>query len=275
MNGPDKVVTFENTELPDLIELKGVCQSYDGEKTHVLKDVNWLIEDKPKQGQFIALLGPSGCGKSTILRYLAGLQKPTCGEILFAEKPNRPRVGMIFQRYSCFPWLTVAENILLGMEVNGIPRSTALKTTEELIAICGLRGTEKRYAEYPKLSGGQLQRVAIATQLAMCPKILLLDEPFGALDIKTRIEMQNLINDIWNKMSDKYEETTFIMVTHDVEEAIFLADEIHIMGTKPWGHFEDRIHVPFAKDRKQSIKSTDEFIKLSRLVREIMFTVSG
>lgn len=250
---------FENTPLPDLIELKDISQTYDG-KSFILKDLNWLIEDKPDQGQFICLLGPSGCGKSTLLRYIAGLQEPTSGTVLFSGKQNRPGVGMIFQRYSCFPWLTVAENIMLGEGV-----SWAL--AQELIHVCGLDGLESRYAEYPKLSGGQLQRVAIATQLATKPKVLLLDEPFGALDIRTRVGMQDLVNSIWNKV-----ESTFIMVTHDIEEAVYLADEIHIMGK---GKFEERIQVPFPKNRKQEIKSSEEFVRLSRKVREIMFGVSG
>jgi NitT/TauT family transport system ATP-binding protein len=260
----EQVVKFVNTELPDVIELKNITQKY-GDVT-VIDGFNLLIEDKPNQGQFVVLLGPSGCGKSTILRYIAGLQKQTSGEILLNEHPrlNADRVGMVFQQYSSFPWLSVLENVAMGLEFQGISKKERNERAMEMIVKVGLEGHEHKFAQYPTLSGGQLQRVAIARSLVSSPKILLMDEPFGALDIHTRLQMQELLAKIWEEMR-----ITIVFVTHDVPEAVYLGDDIFIMGRNP-GNIKGYHHVPLPIHRTRDLKRTPEFISLVQKIEDEM-----
>lgn len=250
-------VIFNNTNLPDIIELKSVSQTYDGKKT-VIKDLNLLIEDKPNQGQFIVLLGASGCGKSTILRYIAGLQKPTSGEILFKAKPltENDRIGMVFQQYSSFPWMTVLENVSLGLKYQGLSSTEANSRAMEMIKTVGLEGHEKKFAKYPVLSGGQLQRVAIARSLLVNQEILLMDEPFGALDTYTRLKMQDFLLEIWEKVHP-----TIVLVTHDISEAVYLGDDIYIMSSNP-GVIVEHIKTDLPKHRTREIKRKSSFVDI-------------
>jgi NitT/TauT family transport system ATP-binding protein len=249
---------FKNTELPDIIEVRNVDQTYDGGKNFVLKDCNLLIEDKPNQGQFVILLGPSGCGKSTILRYIAGLQTPTKGEILIRQKhrTNEDRIGMVFQQYSSFPWMTVLENVELGLKYKGVPEKERREKAMEMIQIVGLEGHHKKYAQYPSLSGGQLQRVAIARSLLVNPEIILMDEPFGALDTNTRLKMQDFLISVWDRVHP-----TIILVTHDISEAVYLGDDIYIMGTAP-SKIIEHMRVDLPVDRTKEIKRSQKFTDL-------------
>ena len=190
------MIKFEDTHLNNIIELKNISQSYDGGKSFILKDFNLIIEDKPAQGQFVVILGMSGCGKSTILRYIAGLQQPTSGEIKIHDRARveKDRVGMIFQQYSSLHWMTRLENVAIGLEYKGMEKKEREVKALEMIELVGLSGHEKKYAQYPTLSGGQLQRVAIGRSLLSNPEILLMDEPFGALDIKTKLQIQEILN---------------------------------------------------------------------------------
>jgi NitT/TauT family transport system ATP-binding protein len=208
----------------------------------------------------------SGCGKSTLLRYVCGLQKPTSGEVLIRGKPrdDSVRVGMVFQQYSSFPWLSVLDNVALGMEYKGMAREERCARAMEMIRVVGLEGHEHKFAKYPTLSGGQLQRVAIARSLVADPEILLMDEPFGALDINTRLRMQDLLCEIWSKL-----QTTVVFVTHDIAEAVYLADEIHIMRANP-GKIVERIVVPLPFERSRETKRTPEFTGLVRMVEDRM-----
>ncbi|HMV24253.1 MAG TPA: ATP-binding cassette domain-containing protein, partial [Saprospiraceae bacterium] len=183
------------TSLPAIIELKDVDQSYDDGKVQIIKGLNLTIEDKPAQGQFTILLGMSGCGKSTLLRYIAGLQKPTSGTVLLHGKPVDAdnRASMVFQEYSSLPWMTVLDNVALPLEFKGIAKKQRYEQAMDMIEMVGLKGHESKYAQYPTLSGGQLQRVAIARSLLANSDVLLMDEPFGALDINTRLQMQELL----------------------------------------------------------------------------------
>ena len=197
-------VNFTDTPARDnIIELRNIGQSYDGGQSWIIKGLNMLIEDKPDQGQFIVLLGMSGSGKSTLLRYIAGLQEPTEGEVLIKGKPvsDKQRVSMVFQQYSSMPWMTVLDNVALALEYKGVNKKERYAQAMELIELVGLAGHEKKYAQYPALSGGQLQRVAIARSIIANPEIILMDEPFGALDIKTRIQMQELLVNLWHRFS--------------------------------------------------------------------------
>lgn len=261
-------VRFINTELPDIIELKSINQTYDG-KTLVIKDFDLLIEDKPDQGQFVVLLGASGCGKSTILRYIAGLQKPTSGEVLIKSKPQteNDRIGMVFQQYSSFPWMTVLENVSLGLQYKGMQDKEAHQKATDMIKIVGLEGHEKKYAKYPTLSGGQLQRVAIARSLLVNQEILLMDEPFGALDTYTRLKMQDFLIDIWEKVHP-----TIILVTHDISEAVYLGDDIYIMSGNP-GTIIEHIKSELPVRRSREIKRTKDFVDLVYHIEDRMMLI--
>lgn len=251
-------VVFEDTELPNIIELKNINQVYYDFKTHkehiVLKDLNLLIENKPNQNQFVCILGPSGCGKSSLLKYLAGLQRPTSGEILIHGKPHtKTKISMVFQKYSSYPWLSVLKNVEFGLMLKGMNNKDCYDQAMKMIEIVGLTGHENKYPT--ELSGGQQQRVAIARSLLCGAEILLLDEPFGALDVRTRLTMQDFLADLWRRT---LQDMTIIFVTHDIPEAVYLADEIWLMSANP-GQIADRIKIDLPLERSKSIKRDKRF----------------
>lgn len=254
-------ITFDNTTLPDVIELKNINQVYYNSKTKqdhvVIKDLNLLIEDKPGQGQFVCILGKSGCGKSTILRYIAGLQKPTSGEILIHGKPRTkdPKISMVFQKYSSYPWLSVIENIEFGLMLLGVNPKERRERATKMVEIVGLTGHESKYPA--ELSGGQQQRVAIARSLLCNSEVLLMDEPFGALDTSTRLKMQDFLADIWRKA---LQDMTVIFVTHDIPEAVYLADEVWIMSANP-GQIQERLHIDIPIYRAKEMKRSAQFME--------------
>ncbi len=261
-------IEVKNTELPDIITLNNISQSYDGGKTFIIKDLSLLIEDFPDRGQFVVILGPSGCGKSTILRYVAGLQTPTKGEVLVHNKPRseEDRIGMVFQQYSSFPWMTVLDNVSLGLKYRGISKKERYDKAMEMLKIVGLDGHEKKYAQYPTLSGGQLQRVAIARSLLVNDEIILMDEPFGALDTNTRLRMQDFLIGVWEKV-----QPTIVLVTHDISEAVYLADDIYIMSNAP-AHFTEHIKVNLPFERNRTIKRDPNFVELVQYIEDKMMT---
>jgi NitT/TauT family transport system ATP-binding protein len=251
------------------VSLRVVCRTFlspEGERVEALRDVTLDVEDaySPEGqdvGEFRVLLGPSGCGKSTILRLIAGLDTPDKGEVLVNGErvagPGRDR-GMVFQKYTSFPWLTVAENVAYGMKIHGDPPAEIKQTVGRLIEAVGLLGFEKSYPD--KLSGGMQQRVAIARTLAVRPQVILMDEPFGALDAQTRSEMQHLLLQIWQETA-----STVLFVTHDVEEAIYLADRIFILSARP-GTIAEDVPVPFGRPRDPTVKQKPEFHELQDYV---------
>lgn len=252
------MVTFTDTNLNDIIEIKNAAQSYDGGKNFIIQDFNLLIEDKPKQGQFVVILGPSGCGKSTILRYIAGLQTPTSGQVLIKQKPrtDKDRIGMVFQQYSSYPWLSVVDNVALGLKYKGIPKKERTERAMEMLKIVGLAGHEHKYAQYPTLSGGQLQRVAIARSLLVNNEIILMDEPFGALDTNTRLRMQDFLIGVWEQVHP-----TIVFVTHDISEAVYLGDDVYIMSHAP-SKIAEHIHIDLPFERDKTIKRDPRFVEL-------------
>ena len=259
-------VVFDNTALPDVIELKKVSQSYDGGKSFVIKDFDLLVEKKKDAGDFIVILGKSGCGKSTILRYIANLQKPTSGDVLINSEPINTSTPMVFQRYSNYPWLTVLENVMLPFTYKGnFNEKEAKDKAMAMIKQVGLVGHEKKYAQDAALSGGQLQRVAIARSLIADPKLFLMDEPFGALDINTRYQMQLLLAQIWKEL-----QSTIVLVTHSVEEAVFLGDEIYLMDSNP-GRIVEHFHVPLPLERDRDTRKTKSFLNLVEEVEDALF----
>lgn len=261
---------FKDTERHNIIELRGVSHSYDGGKSFVIQDMDFLIEDKPAQGQFVVILGPSGCGKSTVLRYIAGLQVPSSGQVFFNEKPisTDNRVGMVFQQYSSLPWLTVLDNVALALSYQGIPDKERKEKAMAMIEKVGLAGHENKFAQYPTLSGGQLQRVAIARSLMANQEILLMDEPFGALDINTRLQMQDLLADLWREIHP-----TIIFVTHDISEAVYLGDDIYIMKNAP-SRIVEHIPVDLPLHRHRDMKRDQKFTDLVRLVEDKMIAIT-
>lgn len=256
--------------LPAIIELKDINQSYEDGKVQIIKDLNLTIVDKPAQGQFNILLGMSGCGKSTLLRYIAGLQKPTSGTVLLHGKPVDAdnRASMVFQEYSSLPWMTVLDNVALPLEFKGIPKKERQQQAMEMIEMVGLKGHELKYAQYPTLSGGQLQRVAIARSLLANSDVLLMDEPFGALDINTRLQMQELLTDIWAKFH-----STIIFVTHDISEAVFLGDEILIMKAPP-SRIVQKIDVNLPLKRSRDMKRDPKFLEIVHHIEDQMVAVA-
>jgi ABC-type nitrate/sulfonate/bicarbonate transport system ATPase subunit len=240
--------------------------SADGAKVDALDKINFEIEDAYSRegrdvGEFRVLLGPSGCGKSTLLRLIAGLDHADTGEVLVNDQPvhgpGKDR-GMVFQKYTSFPWLTVAGNIAYGLKINGVPEQQRKETVAKLVEAVGLSGFENAYPE--TLSGGMQQRVAIARTLALRPAVILMDEPFGALDAQTRSEMQQLLLKVWDETA-----STILFVTHDVEEAVYLADRIFIMSAHPGTIVED-VQVPFDRPRDLSLKQRNEFHDLQNYV---------
>jgi len=209
-----------------------------------------------KAGEFVCILGPSGCGKSTLLNAIAGYVKPTTGRVtvddVVVEKPGPDR-GMVFQQYSLLPWKTVYENVAFGPKMAGASRTEAGSTANTFLELVGLKKFGSRFPA--ELSGGMQQRVGIARALANYPSVLLMDEPFGALDAQTRLMMQESLLDIWKKFG-----TTVVFVTHDVDEAVFLADRVLIMSAAPGRIIED-VNVKLPRPRSTDMASSPEYIK--------------
>jgi NitT/TauT family transport system ATP-binding protein len=248
-----------NTVYSDVIELRNIRQQY-GDKV-IIDNLNLLVEDIPNRGQFVCLLGPSGCGKSTLLRYIAGLQAPTSGEVLLAgkQRTTNDHVGMIFQQYSSFPWLKVRDNVALPLRMQGAPETEVQEKVSAIMDACDITKKANDYAQYPTLSGGQLQRVAIARSLVYNPHLLLLDEPFGALDIRTRVHMQENLMLIWENLWKINTATTFMFVTHDISEAVFLATDIYIMAANP-GRIVHHIPIQMNFSKSRAIKRDPVFM---------------
>ncbi len=251
---------------PHVLELRSVSRSFtapDGRAFQAIRDIDFVVPDLPGRGEFRVLLGPSGCGKSTVLNIVAGLIRPTTGTALLRGKPipgPGPDRGMVFQSYSSYPWLSVLDNVAFGLRLRGVSRSEREDVARGWIKRVGLEGSERKYPK--QLSGGMRQRVAIARTLAVKPQIILMDEPFGALDVQTRLGMQNLINELWEEI-----EGTILFVTHDIAEAVYLADKIHILSAGP-GTFVDEVEIDLPLHRTEDLKQSARFRELETLVLE-------
>ena len=209
------------------------------------------------ENDFVTILGPSGCGKSTLLRIVAGLDTPTSGEVLQDGRRIQgpgPDRGMVFQSYTLFPWLTVEENVCFGLRERRVPKDEQEAIAREFIGRVGLRGFERHYPK--QLSGGMQQRTALARALANKPRVLLMDEPFGALDHQTRELMQELLLGIWEA-----ERKTVLFVTHDIDEAVFMANRVVVMSARPGRIKLDRV-VELPHPRHYSVKTTPAFAAL-------------
>ncbi|MFO0573245.1 MAG: ABC transporter ATP-binding protein [Polyangia bacterium] len=237
-----------------------------GEDVEAVRAVSFDIKDKPGIGEIVVFLGPSGCGKSTILKAVAGLLPPTRGEILIdghpVDGPGRDR-GMVFQQYTSFGWLTVLGNVEYGLKLRGV---RATERREQAMKILKAVGLEQFASKYPReLSGGMKQRVAIARTLINRPKLLLMDEPFGALDPQTRWDMQGMLINISHR-----EDNTILFVTHDVTEAVYLADTVYVLSRRP-AHILHRIDVPKFSDRSLAVKASREFRACEEQLLELLY----
>ena len=242
------------------IEARNLCKTYQSRDGNVvaLQDVSLQVTDS----EFVSILGPSGCGKSTLLRILDGLTKSDNGTVMMdgkpVERPTQER-GFVFQSFNLFPWRTVRGNIEFGMEVKNAPKTERQEVSRRLIELAGLQGFETKYPH--ELSGGMQQRVGIARALAINPAVLLMDEPFGALDAQTREDMQDELLRIWAA-----ERKTVVFVTHSIEEAIYLSDRVVIMTPRP-GRILATLDVPFSRPRSETHRTLPEFAALRHEIR--------
>jgi len=232
------------------------------EPVHTLDHITFQVADE-EQGEFIALVGPSGSGKSTMLNLMGGLYLPTTGEVYTAGElvtgPNKNTVT-VQQSYTCYPWLTIQQNVMFGLDIQGKNDKEKKALSMEYLDKVGLAD---RGSAYPKeLSGGMQQRVAIARALAVKPPIVLMDEPFGALDAQTRATMQEMLVNLWS-----IEKSMIVFVTHDISEAILLADRIIVLSARPAKIVYD-IRVPFGRPRTQEIFRTPDYLDLSKEIME-------
>ncbi len=247
----DRFTRLKEREV--ILEVKDLNKVYKTAKGELvaLKNVNF----KTHRREFVCVIGPSGCGKSTLIRILAGLEPHTSGDVLLDSKPvtgpGRDR-GMVFQGYTLFPWRTVKKNVMFGLEMNGITGEEAANEADLWLELVGLKKFANAYPH--ELSGGMKQRVAIARALVNQPRILLMDEPFGALDAQSRAKMQTHLLEIWRNI-----DITILFITHDLDEAIFLADRILVLKAHP-GEVQELIEVPVPRPRVAMQTTSPEFL---------------
>jgi ABC-type nitrate/sulfonate/bicarbonate transport system ATPase subunit len=257
--------------MPNVVELRGVTKKYNvgtRRETTAIRDVSFAVADLPGKGELIAIMGPSGCGKSTVLKLIAGLppqHPPTTGEVLVMGEPvTGPGAdrGMVFQEYTAFDNRTVVDNIAFGLECRGVGRAERREQALEWVKKVGLdpaRDAEK----YPtQLSGGMRQRVAIARSLILRPRILLMDEPFGALDPLTRLRMQDLLITLWSEV-----EATVFFVTHSIEEGVFLGDRVYLFSAAP-GTIVEQMEIGRPDKPAIAAQAEPSFAQKVRYVRE-------
>ena len=248
---------------PVTLEVKNLQKEFISSQGKViaLKDINF----KTYKREFVCVIGPSGCGKSTLIRILAGLETPTSGEVLLdgkAVSEPGPDRGMVFQGYTLFPWLTVKKNVMFGLEMAGHGKRNSEEQALQWIDLVGL---SKFVNAYPhQLSGGMKQRVAIARALANQPRILLMDEPFGALDAQTRAKMQGYLHEIWKNI-----DVTILFITHDLDEAVYLADRVLVLKAHP-GEVQELIEVPVPQPRSAEQLLSPEFLATKRRLEELI-----
>jgi NitT/TauT family transport system ATP-binding protein len=267
------MIPMTKSEQPrGLIEVADFALSYDTIDGAVEAVTNANIRVEP--GEFVSIVGPSGCGKSTLLNAVAGFLKPTSGTVTLdgeaVDGPSADR-GMVFQQYSLFPWKTVRENVEFGLKMRGMDRFNRERAARTLLGLAGLSAFENHYPE--RLSGGMKQRVGIVRALATGPKVLLLDEPFGALDAQTRVIMQQILTNMWQRLK-----ISVLFVTHDIDEAIFLSDRVYCMTARP-GTIKAEIAIPLERPRQQAMMMSSEFLALRRglmsLIREESLKAMG
>jgi NitT/TauT family transport system ATP-binding protein len=246
-------VTVDNVTL--------VFEGRAGHTVTALENISFELEDK----KFAVIVGPSGCGKSSLLYLIAGLNEPSSGLCMIGDQtingPGKDR-GMVFQTYTLFPWLNVLKNVEFGLKLRGIASAERADIAYKFLSEVGLDGFENAYPK--QLSGGMRQRVALARALANDPEVLLMDEPFGALDSQTRSIMQELLVKIW-----EHSNKTVLFVTHDIDEAIFLGDYVYVMSARP-GRMIEEVDVNIERPRNIEVLTSDKFINLKRTIMKLL-----
>jgi len=267
---PDQASLNHSVDIINLVNINQVYSEHTPPNI-VFKDFNLDVHDIQDQGQFITIMGKSGCGKSTLLRYISGLQVPTSGEIYIygKKRTDKDRIPMVFQQYTSFEWKTVLQNIALPLILKGVPKNEANDKAMDMIKIVGLAGHENKWAKYPILSGGQLQRVAIARNLVVNPQILLMDEPFGALDTVTRKQIQVFLRSIFENAKI---DPTVVFVTHSESEAVFLSTDIVILDSGP-ATIRHHLKIDLPQNRNDAVRYSTEFTeyvnKLGSLLEDL------
>lgn len=248
---------------PVVMDVKNLTRKFHSSSGEVtaLNNISFSV----RRREFTCVIGQSGCGKSTLIRILAGLDEPTSGQVLLDGKPVAgpgPDRGMVFQGYTLFPWLSVKRNVMFGMLSKGIGAMKAESDARMWIEMVGLTQFADAYPH--QLSGGMKQRVAIARALANQPRILLMDEPFGALDAQTRANMQGYLQQIWRNV-----DVTIVFITHDLDEAVYLADRIVVLGARP-GHIKEIIEVPLPQPRNREMLLDPYFLATKARLEELI-----
>jgi NitT/TauT family transport system ATP-binding protein len=264
--GPDAGVRRGHVQIQDVSVRFGTP----GQMTEAASGVS--LEVKP--GEFVSIIGPSGCGKSTLLNIVAGFLRPSEGQALLDGKaingPGADR-GVVFQQYSLFPWMTVRKNVEFGLKMQGVSPIQRETAARSLLGMTGLLSFENHYPD--QLSGGMKQRVGIVRALATSPQVLLMDEPFGALDSQTRTVMQEILTNMWQQM-----QLSVLFITHDIEEAIFLSEKVYVMTARP-GRIKAEIPIPLPRPRTPEMTATPTFQALVRqlkaLIREESLAAMG
>jgi NitT/TauT family transport system ATP-binding protein len=240
------------------------------QRVHAVSDVSLHVAP----GEFVSIVGPSGCGKSTLLNVVAGFTRATQGEARIDGRPiSGPGAdrGVVFQQYSLFPWMSVRRNVEFGLKMQGMPASKRETTARTLLGLAGLLAFENHYPD--QLSGGMKQRVGIVRALATSPQVMLMDEPFGALDSQTRVVMQQILTNMWQRLR-----LSVLFITHDIEEAIFLSDRVYVMTARP-GRIKAEIEIPLPRPRTAEMMSSVVFTqilhKLRNLIREESLVAMG
>ncbi len=250
------------------LEISSLYKEFPTKKGTVvaLQDISMHVET----GEFVCVVGASGSGKSTLLRLIAGLDFPTAGEITvdyaIVTGPGADR-GMVFQKYTLYPWMSVQKNVEFGLKLLGIPPKKRRENASYYLNIVGLSDFAKSYPK--ELSGGMKQRVAIARALATNPKILLMDEPFGALDVQTKENMQQFLLEVWRKTG-----CTILMITHDVQEAVFLSQRVYVLSARP-GTVKEEIAIDLPSDRDYKIKRQPTFHQQADRIIDLLRSISG
>ncbi|WP_372657963.1 ABC transporter ATP-binding protein [Hydrogenophaga sp.] len=240
------------------------------QRVHAVTDVSLHVAP----GEFVSIIGPSGCGKSTLLNVVAGFTQPTQGEATLDGRqivgPGSDR-GVVFQQYSLFPWMSVRKNVEFGLKMQGVAANQRETAARTLLGLAGLLSFENHYPD--QLSGGMKQRVGIVRALATSPQVMLMDEPFGALDSQTRVVMQQILTNMWQRMR-----LSVLFITHDIEEAIFLSDRVYVMTARP-GRIKAEVEIPLPRPRTAEMMSSVAFTqvlhKLRNLIREESLAAMG
>ncbi len=231
------------------------------QRVHAVSDVSLHVAP----GEFVSIIGPSGCGKSTLLNVVAGFSQATQGEALLDGRkitgPGSDR-GVVFQQYSLFPWMSVRKNVEFGLKMQGVPQNKRETSARTLLGLAGLLSFENHYPD--QLSGGMKQRVGIVRALATSPQVLLMDEPFGALDSQTRVVMQEILTNMWQRLR-----LSVLFITHDIDEAVFLSDRIYVMTARP-GRIKAELAVPLPRPRTPQMTASPEFAAMVRTIKGLI-----